>query len=203
MVEAMRYVPAWERLPEALSRVVSATRCSQEEAQADICRAIADGAVRVRGKLERHATRGTTSSNTIIEGKEFQIPTGLNPADLDWQGSRPLKPWVVRREAHRVPGDWNLEWIELCRIEVTNVLCPVEQHGFAQRASPKMGGTRKSRPAFERAKHAVGKLYPQGVPDQATEPNKSLCWRVSETLQELGLPSVSDDTILRAAGRRK
>jgi hypothetical protein len=86
---------------------------------------------------------------------------------------------------------------------VTNVFCPVEQHGFAQQTSPKTGGTHKSRPAFERAKRAVDKLYPQGVPDQATEPNKSLCWRVSETLQELGLPGVSGETILRAAGRRK
>jgi hypothetical protein len=38
------------------------------------------------------------------------------------------------------------------------------------------------------------------VPDQATEPNKNLCQRVSKKLTG---PKVSDDTILRAAGRRK
>jgi hypothetical protein len=40
-------------------------------------------------------------------------------------------------------------------------------------------------------------------PDQATEPNVNLCRRVSAKLNEAKLPNVSDDTILRAAGRRK
>src|SRR5271169_1908692 len=55
----------------------------------------------------------------------------------------------------------------------------------------------KSRPTFERARRAVEATYPDGVPDAATESNKKLCKRVSEKLNE----AVSDDTILRAAGR--
>jgi hypothetical protein len=58
---------------------------------------------------------------------------------------------------------------------------------------------RKSQPAYERARRAIVALYPNGVPDAATESNKKLCKRVSEALSE----AVSDDTILRAAGRRK
>jgi hypothetical protein len=61
----------------------------------------------------------------------------------------------------------------------------------------------KSQPALERARGAIKELYPDGVPDQATEPNANLCRRVSAKLQEESLPRVSDDTILRAAGRRK
>jgi 7-cyano-7-deazaguanine synthase in queuosine biosynthesis len=61
------------------------------------------------------------------------------------------------------------------------------------------GGRSKSRPAFERAQRVIEELYPDGVPDQATESNKTLCRRVSEKLKE----AVSPDTILRAAGRRK
>jgi 7-cyano-7-deazaguanine synthase in queuosine biosynthesis len=61
----------------------------------------------------------------------------------------------------------------------------------------------KSRPALERARGAIKELYPDGVPGQATEPNANLCRRVSAKLQEESLPGVSDDTILRAAGRRK
>jgi hypothetical protein len=57
----------------------------------------------------------------------------------------------------------------------------------------------KSRPAFERARRAVEATYPDGVPDAATESNKKLCKRVREKLSE----AVSDDTILRAVGRRK
>jgi 7-cyano-7-deazaguanine synthase in queuosine biosynthesis len=61
----------------------------------------------------------------------------------------------------------------------------------------------KSRPALERARGAIRELYPDGVPDQASEPNASLCRHVSAKLKEAKLPNVSDDTILRAAGRRK
>jgi hypothetical protein len=58
---------------------------------------------------------------------------------------------------------------------------------------------RKSRPAFERAKRVIEELYPNGVPDQATESNKKLCKRVNEKLRE----AVSSETILRASGRRR
>jgi hypothetical protein len=46
-------------------------------------------------------------------------------------------------------------------------------------------------------------VYPQGVPEQAREPNAILFQRVAAKLKEEGLHDVSDDTILRAAGRRK
>jgi len=61
----------------------------------------------------------------------------------------------------------------------------------------------KSQPALERARRVVNELYPNGVPSQAAEPNPNLCRRVGEKLKQAGLPGVSDDTILRAAGRRK
>jgi 7-cyano-7-deazaguanine synthase in queuosine biosynthesis len=65
------------------------------------------------------------------------------------------------------------------------------------------GSRSKSRPALERARSAIEQLYPEGVPAQATEPNTNLCRRVGQKLKQGGLPTVSDDTILRAAGRRK
>ena len=61
----------------------------------------------------------------------------------------------------------------------------------------------KSQPALERALGAIKELYPNGVPGQAAEPNANLCRRVSAKLKEESLPGVSDDTILRAAERRK
>jgi hypothetical protein len=60
----------------------------------------------------------------------------------------------------------------------------------------------RSRPQFERAAKALATLYPDGVPDQATEPNVSLCRRVGAKLKDAKLPDVSNDTILRAADRR-
>ena len=62
---------------------------------------------------------------------------------------------------------------------------------------------RRSQPSFERAQRVIKELYPTGVPDQATVSNKKLCKRVSDKLKETETESVSTDTILRAAGRRK
>jgi hypothetical protein len=61
----------------------------------------------------------------------------------------------------------------------------------------------RSRPKLEGARRAIGEIYRAGVPDQSIEPNSRLFRRVSEKLKEAGLPAVSDDTILRAADRRR
>jgi hypothetical protein len=198
----MAYVAQWERLSDASHRVITVAGVSKDEAQTDICQAIADGTIKIRCKLERHTTR-QLRSKTVLEGKSFDIPTKIRPQDLDWEGSRSVKPWMVRRGTSALPGYWDLEWIELSRTDVTNVLCSAGTHSeAAQPASSETGATSRSRPALERAQRAVKGLYPQGVPEQAAEPNAKLCRRVGDELNKEGLPGVSDDTILRAAGRR-
>jgi hypothetical protein len=71
--------------------------------------------------------------------------------------------------------------------------------------SPVRPKRKKARPDFDRAKAAITALYPNGPPDKVAIPNKTLCRRVSEKLEESHpeLPPVSNDTILRAASRRK
>jgi hypothetical protein len=64
-------------------------------------------------------------------------------------------------------------------------------------------GAARKRPGRERAQNAINQLYPNGVPDQATEENSILCRRVGQWLKDNGLAGVSNDTILRAAGRRE
>jgi hypothetical protein len=59
------------------------------------------------------------------------------------------------------------------------------------------------RPCIVLAKTAVDALYPVTIPDQALEPNKTPCGKVKAKLKENKLGTVSDDSILRAAGRRK
>jgi hypothetical protein len=73
--------------------------------------------------------------------------------------------------------------------------------GNSDEASPKQPD--RNRPARERALRIIKELYPAGIPDQATEPNANLCRRVAEKLKQSGLAGLSDDTILRAAERRK
>jgi hypothetical protein len=100
---------------------------SKDEVQNDLCRVIADRVVNVRAKLKKHATRPMRSSD-VLEGREcFDIPTTIKPRDLDWDQSRPVKPWFVRRGAYDPAGYWHLETIELSRTDVTTVLCTAEQ----------------------------------------------------------------------------
>jgi hypothetical protein len=197
----MAYISQWERLGDALARVTATGRVSQEEAQGDLCRAIADGAIRIRGKLRRHVTK-PLRSNAVLEGKDLQPPSELKPQDFDWDASRPVKPWMIPRGISEPSGYWELEWIEVCRIDVTNVLCLAESHQSVPQAPVTREARRRSRPALERARSAIRELYPEGLPEPRIEPNPYLCRKVARRLREQGLRNVSEDTILRAAGRR-
>jgi hypothetical protein len=108
-------------------RVMEAAGVSKDEAQSDICQAIADGAVKIRCQLKRHKTKHMTSK-AILDGNAFQI-TKLKPDDLDWEGSHPVKPWTVQRGSYAIPGDWDLAWVKLSRTDVTNRLCPAAPRG--------------------------------------------------------------------------
>jgi len=194
----MSYVRAWQRLSEVIESILAVAGCSREEAQTEICHAIADRTVKIQGKLRIHTTRRITS-NRILEGKDFLIPDDIKPADLDWGDSRPLTPWPLDRDVFGFPGFWELEWIKLFRTDVTNVLCGRP----AERASKQTSVPSRRRPARERAQQAINELYPNGVPEPTALPNTLLCRRVGEKLREQGLVDVSDDTILRVAGRRR
>ena len=97
----MPYVPAWERLADAIKRVSAGARPIQM-AKTDLCRAIADRNVKIWSKLKR-STRGLTS-NAVLEGKDFDIPTELKPKDLNWETSCPVKRWFVPGGRYR--GHW-------------------------------------------------------------------------------------------------
>jgi hypothetical protein len=88
-------------------------------------------------------------------------------------------------------------WLDEVETEGASLDEPIDEQ------VPQQSSQRKHRPTFERAKGIIEEIYPDGPPDQATEPNAVLCRRVSDKLKAAGLRSVSDDTILRAAGRRK
>ena len=126
----MPYVSAWERLADAIRRVTAGRR-PKELAQTDLCRAIADGTVNIRCKLKRHTTGFT--SKAVLEGKDFEIPTEIKPEDLNWETSCPVKPWLVRRGSYSIPGYWDLEWIEVCRADVTKALCAAKEQDESTR----------------------------------------------------------------------
>jgi hypothetical protein len=68
---------------------------------------------------------------------------------------------------------------------------------------------RRTRNKRDRAMQAIKAIWPNGLPNQTELPNDILCKRVSEWLkadcrkQNISFVEISDDTILRAAGRQK
>jgi hypothetical protein len=125
------YVSVWERLPDAIRRIMEGER-PKERARADLCRAVADRTVNIRCKLEQHATRHFTSKD-VLDGNAFEIPTEIKPEELDWERSGPLKPWFVRRKCYSVPLYWHLASIEVCSTDVTKSLCLTEEQHQSQR----------------------------------------------------------------------
>jgi hypothetical protein len=200
----MRYESIWWTLPEALERVMAATGETEDGVKADICRALADRAIDFLSKLDKQHPPRSMTSNAVLAGDDFEIPHGIKPEKLDWVNSRPLEPWPVRRQKYKIPGFWGLEWIKLSSLDVIKHLCgPGRQDERAQDTLSDAGAASRTQPKREGALKAIADLYPQGVPAQAAEPNALLCRRVGGWLKERGLPNVLDDTILRAAGRRK
>ena len=92
----MPYVPPWERLSDAAqtrhggralegggaNRYLPSHRRSSRQNPVQTEKAH-NSALRLRKRY--------------FEGTDFEIPTKIKPQDLDWERSRPLKPWVVRR----------------------------------------------------------------------------------------------------------
>jgi hypothetical protein len=203
----MGFVPEWERLADALKRVMSAG-LSKIDAQRDLCRAIADQKIKIKYMIGKEEIGGkkTPRGEGIAGHMNWRmdvIPAQLTPHDFDWSKSRPKEPWQVPNN----PVLWDLDWIELFSADVTRFLVAGEDRDLQSadtrtETCPKPPHARR-KPTFERAQAAIKEIYPDGIPDQATEPNVLLCRKVSEKLDKSNLPHVSNDTILRAAGRRK
>src|SRR5262245_1154796 len=143
----MPYDRQWERLADAMNRIMVAARLCQDEAQNDIAAAIADRAVKIRCKLKQHATKAMYSSN-VLEGMQFEIPPDLKAEHFDWEQSRPSAPWFVQRRTFDLPGFWWLDWIELFKTDVAKVLCRAGRASIEEGPS-ETGLTSTERPALE------------------------------------------------------
>ncbi|MCA6104669.1 hypothetical protein [Bradyrhizobium australafricanum] len=174
--------------------------CSLEQAQWGICHALSDGVIEFRARLEHHHSRQQTSKD-IVSGNNLQIPTDLTPDDIDWQESRPKKPWRLRELPRHHPGLWSIAGIELSSIDVMAKLLPgAAAPGAPQSDKPKR--KHRERPQRTAAETAINAIWAKDVPPAHELVNDRLVDRVSKWLEQKGLPKVSRDTILRAAGRK-
>jgi len=224
----MEYVPRWERLNEARRRVAKAG-LSKREIQRDICRAMADGAIKVRPSLEliketvldhkihhRHAHQIAKFTHDLFNEinrypkpwelyKPFSVPRELKPSDLDWRKSSFKRRFRIAIRPDMAPMLWDVS-IELFSRDVTRALIARAKQKMQAGARPAAGNrlTRRS-PKREQARIALNELYPDRAPDRNEEPDQILVDKVANLLQKKFGKSlvVAPDTILRAAGRRQ
>src|SRR5580704_12308679 len=114
----MAYVPDWERLSDALSRVMAAG-LSKPEAQRDICRAIVDRKISIRLQAAKAEIPEAKWSGPVV-GSHASIPQDLSPRDFDWRKSLPKRPW---QHGDHPFVQVHLTLIELFSADVTLVLC--------------------------------------------------------------------------------
>ena len=199
----MAYTLTRESLSAAAERLMQASGCSQDQARWDLCRALSGRVIDILAKLQRHDIRPLKSTR-IVSGKQLQIPTVLKPDDIDWQNSRPLKPWFLCDVPPLHHGPWHLAHIELFGPDITaKLLSGVEPTASPSAAKSDKQPKQRESPQLTAAKIAVNKLWPKDVPPQHVLRNDLLVSEVNKWLKQNGQREVSRDTILRAAGRRK
>ena len=192
----MEYVPDWERLSDALDRVMSAGR-SRKKAQVNLCRATADQKIKVRYLISKEIVggcempKGSGIAGHVVSRLDI-IPRSLNPADFNWEQSQPTRPWQLLPN----PVFWQLDWIELYSSDVTRVLIR------SQDSATDLSQAETSQPARSLAKKALSAIFPEGIPDRTVITDQQLCAKVQDWLKATHR-KVGCDTIWRAAGRRK
>jgi hypothetical protein len=195
------YTSKWERLSAAVDRITQRAGISREQAEADLCRALSEGVIEIRARLQKHAS-GLQRSRDEVNGSYLHIPSQLKPSDFDWQQSRPTAYWELSGLKRHLDGYWQLEWIEVAKIDVTRNLLSTE--ASAAQSGPKAPSKEKKKratPKLDAAKQALAELYKHGI--SAYELNDQLVGRVIKHVKEKYKLDISRDTVLRAADRSK
>ncbi len=95
----MRYRPDLHSLSEAREFLI-ASGLSASEAETDICRALREGKIRSKHAIELvtvrgHAVHPETFRRLDRSRFRLRVPADLAPEDLDWENSRPRRPWPL------------------------------------------------------------------------------------------------------------
>jgi hypothetical protein len=112
----MPYIPDWEPLSAALTRIIRVTGVEESEAKADLCNAIADKKISVRVTLAR--------GKRVYAGGNVGPPVHLEPQDLDWDNSRPNASWMIGPMLGQYgwTDDWEKKQIDLVEVSTADVL---------------------------------------------------------------------------------
>ena len=214
----MLYDPDWLSLLDARERL-KVMGAEEAEAETAICLALGDRKLRPRWTLEKmtYAPTGAALSPTYVLEREFKegiklrlaIPADLKPADIDWDNSRPLRPWPYGPWQYRLLA--HVAKLMISRATFGEVfplkdadasVSPAEAKSEAhEEASPPKVSERRTPGKW--ARKALNAMYDARIPSQDEVPNNILIDDVTKFAKDKGWTIGGRDTILRAAKRRK
>jgi len=112
----------------------------------------------------------------MLSDDKVAVPSQLSPEDLDWEKSKPLRPWPIGPQPGEPPSftyarlvlhksvDRTIRLIEVRKSDVTRVLCSHEDSFRDQQTiaihAPRLGTGAKTRGIEQ----AITELWPDGVP---------------------------------------
>jgi hypothetical protein len=149
-----------EPLADAFKRVM-ASGLSEDQAKMDICGAVADGKINVRVRVSIAATDNAMRGRVFYSShRNVAVPLHLDPKDLDWVQSRPLKPWPIGPwgpQYHSRPSwSWENQPIDLIELSTTDVMRELCNAWNRPEAIGKPEKPKASAPLENVADHGIG-----------------------------------------------
>jgi hypothetical protein len=198
----------WMTLPDAVAHIQSSDQCDDVGAvQRQLHAALADGALKPL-KWEREPDD---------RPPPFGYTPVMSPADTPPIGH----DWLIAKicwNAGTVRDDWSEHKNGKWRVLLVHRLSVVRQWppsapsdmsastSYAKKAKEHATQSKQHRasPQTDRARKALAEIYPNGVPDQSSKPNKVLLKEVNDRLARMipPLEPVKIDSLTRAADRR-
>jgi flagellar biosynthesis GTPase FlhF len=167
----VRYPPNWLSLLEARELPI-ASGISAREAETDITRALREGTIRSERAFEQVTFRGHTVDPelfrrmTVEDRNRFRlrVPADLAAEDLDWDSSRPRRPWPLG-EGYFAP----IAWLELSRGDLEKVFSLVEAEASNEKReeASQAGAERKRAEANRKRRLAEAKRKRKDAEEQA------------------------------------
>jgi hypothetical protein len=155
----VRYIPDLLSLSEARELAMRSGH-SASEAETDISRALREGKIRFRRAFEQVTFRGRTVDPELFRRMTFEdrnrfrlrVPADLAPEDLDWENSRPGRPWPLGEGyfAH-------IARLELSRRDLEKVFSLVKTKASAREEASQAEAERKRAEAKRKRKRAEAK----------------------------------------------
>jgi hypothetical protein len=201
----LAYIPVWETLAHALRRLIAAGS-TESGAKRDLCDAIADRAISVQLVLAADAR--LNQPELAVSIAHFDVPERINPRDIDWKRSRPIKPWPLTarplsepitvhgsRVAHLLGR--TIETIKVRSSDVSRIFGPATLVGSkpAQDSPSRKSGSGAKTLGVRKA---MIHLWPEGPPDGLSAKDRDNQVRNYLTENKLSVPTDLAKAIQRA-----